>query len=71
MVDALVAKAEEGRRRQRNLLGNRQQVKIQQCPNGATPAAVTRLKRVTLGNYNNQITRNKQITDHEIQFHKQ
>ena len=36
MVDALVAKAEEGRGRLRKLLGNRQQVMIQQCPNGVT-----------------------------------
>ena len=37
MVDALVAKAEEGRSRQRNMSGNRQQVMIRQCPNGVIP----------------------------------
>ena len=35
MVDALVAKAEEGRGRLRKVLGSRQQTVIQQCPNGA------------------------------------
>ena len=37
MVDALVAKAEEGRGRLRKVLGNRQQVMIQQYPNEETP----------------------------------
>ena len=37
MVNALVAKAEEGRGRQRNRLGNRQQVMIQSYPNAETP----------------------------------
>jgi hypothetical protein len=37
MVDALVAKAEEGRGRLRKVLGSRQQIMIQQYPNGETP----------------------------------
>ena len=37
MVDALVAKAEEGRGRLRKVLGSRQQAVIQQCPNGVIP----------------------------------
>ena len=37
MVDALVAKAEEGRGRLRKMLGSRQQIMIQQYPNGETP----------------------------------
>ena len=37
MVDALVAKAEEGRGRLRKVLGRRQQLMIQQYPNGETP----------------------------------
>ena len=37
MVDALVAKAEEGRGRLRKVLGSRQQIMIQQCPNEETP----------------------------------
>ena len=37
MVDALVAKAEEGRGRLRKVLGSRQQTVIQQYPNGETP----------------------------------
>ena len=41
MVDALVAKAEEGRGRLRKVLGSRQQAVIQQYPNGATPAVET------------------------------
>ena len=36
MVDALVAKAEEGRGRLRKSLGSRQQTMIQRCPNGVT-----------------------------------
>ncbi len=36
MVDALVAKAEEGRGRLRKVLGSRQQTVIQRCPNGET-----------------------------------
>ncbi len=37
MVDALVAKAEEGRGRLRKVLGSCQQTMIQRCPNGETP----------------------------------
>ena len=37
MVDALVAKAEEGRGRLRKVLGSRQQTMIQQYPNEETP----------------------------------
>ncbi len=37
MVDALVAKAEEGRGRLRKMLGSRQQTVIQQYPNEETP----------------------------------
>lgn len=37
MVDALVAKAEEGRRRQRNASGSCQQMMIRWNPNGITP----------------------------------
>ena len=37
MVDALVAKAEEGRGRLRKVLGSRQQIMIQQYPNEETP----------------------------------
>ena len=37
MVDALVAKAEEGRGRLRKVLGSRQQTLIQQYPNEETP----------------------------------
>lgn len=36
MVDALVAKAEEGRGRLRKVLGSRQQTLIQRCPNRET-----------------------------------
>lgn len=39
MVDALVAKAEEGRGRLRKVLGSRQQIMIQQYPNEETPLA--------------------------------
>ena len=35
MVDALVAKAEEGRGRLRKVLVSRQQTVTQRCPNGA------------------------------------
>ena len=38
MVDALVAKAEEGRGRLRKVLGSRQQTVIQRCPNGVIPS---------------------------------
>ena len=37
MVDALVAKAEEGRGRLRKMLGSCQQTMIQRCPNEITP----------------------------------
>lgn len=37
MVDALVAKAEEGRGRLRKMLGSCQQAMIQQIPNEETP----------------------------------
>ena len=40
MVDALVAKAEEGRGRLRKVLGRRQQLMIQQYPNEETPLTV-------------------------------
>ena len=36
MVDALVAKADEGRGRLRKASGSRQQAMIRRCPNGAT-----------------------------------
>lgn len=38
MVDALVAKAEEGRGRLRKALGSRQQTMIQRYPNEETPS---------------------------------
>lgn len=37
MVDALVAKADEGRGRLRKALGSCQQTMIQRCPNEETP----------------------------------
>ena len=44
MVDALVAKADEGRGRLRKVLGSRQQTVIQRCPNGETPVWETKLR---------------------------
>jgi len=44
MVDALAAKAEEGRGRRRYRLGSCQQVMIQPNPNVVTPAVETRLR---------------------------
>lgn len=43
MVDALVAKAEEGRGRLRKMLGSRQQIMIQQYPNEETPPVEIRV----------------------------
>ncbi len=52
MVDALVAKAEEGRGRLRKMLGSCQQTMIQRCPNGETPVVEIRLNRVTHRTFN-------------------
>ena len=49
MVDALVAKAEEGRGRLRKVLGSCQQTMIQRCPNGETPVWEIRLKPTQVG----------------------
>ena len=49
MVDALVAKAEEGRRRQRNTSGSCQQILIRRCPNRETSVVAIRLEPMQIG----------------------
>ncbi len=44
MVNALVAKAEEGRGRRRNARGSCLQAVIPRCPNEETPVCESRLK---------------------------
>ncbi len=49
MVDALVAKAEEGRGRLRKMLGSRQQIMIQQYPNEETLSREIGMKPTQVG----------------------